>query len=101
MMEKLTIWKEIQKQLTNTPNFSLKIPQIEQSQSKHLEQLDQQIDKALKDSKHRLVFLLGPFGSGKSTQIHYFLHKRPTLRFLYNLSFGFVFLVAIGDFERI
>ncbi len=93
------IWKEVQKQLTNTPSFSLKIPKIEKSQEEHLEHLDEQIEKALKDSKNRLVFLVGPFGSGKSTQIQYFLHKHPNLRYLHKslvkvntLDFAFLHL---------
>lgn len=85
-MNKLTAWKEVKRQLENAPSFAATIEKIKQSkpdhlQSEHLDYVDRQIEEALKNKGHRLIFLLGPFGVGKTTQIHYFIRQRPELNY--------------------
>lgn len=84
-----TFWHEIKRHLTNTPSFNLDLEEIKKSkpdlnslQSEQLEYTDLQIEKALKNNRHRLIFLLGPFGVGKTAQIHYFIRKRPHLNYM-------------------
>lgn len=79
------IAREIKRQLSNTPFFATK-PLTSPVETPRLDYLQKQIEKAVQERKHYLIFLLGPFGSGKSTVVNYFVSKHPNYKFI-NKSF--------------
>jgi hypothetical protein len=71
------IWKEIKKQLTNTPSFLQTTSGRWVADSSKANDVVTQIEKALESNSTRLIFLIGPFGSGKTTHIQHFMRKHP------------------------
>lgn len=75
----MTMWKNIfseaRKQLT--AEISYKPQAIHTAQR---EATNAEIEKAIFESKSGLVFVLGPYGSGRTSQIGSFLQKHPDLR---------------------
>ena len=93
-----SLLKEIKKHLTNKPSFLLEkyfVPSSMHSQSQYV---GMQIEDALK-SDVKFIFLLGPFGCGKTTHLFHFLRKNKKLNYKYrsfirinNLDFSFYHL---------
>jgi|GEM_PF-5419138 hypothetical protein len=93
------IVKEVYRQLANTPSFARSKPPSCTLHNGQQDQINQQIEKALKSHPERLVILLGPFGSGKTTQIHHFMRTHPHYNYFYksfvkieSLDFAFLHL---------
>jgi len=82
-MKKRTILSEIRRQLTNVPSFALEMDSLEKIQSQHMDHLDRQIEEAVKTHPVGLIFLVGPFGSGKTTQIRHFIQEHPNFDCIY------------------
>lgn len=82
-MKKRSILSEIRRQLTNIPSFVLEMPTLEKIGSQQMDHLHKQIEKAMTTNQSPLIFLVGPFGSGKTTQIHHFIHEHPTFNYTY------------------
>lgn len=77
-----SLMKEIYKQLTNTPSFvEHRLPPLKYKG--RLDAYNRQIDQALKDQKKGLIFLIGPYGSGKTTQFNYFTQVHSTHEVIY------------------
>lgn len=78
------VLREIKKQLTATPKFAGgPLPPIFPEILELRDGINQQIEKAMEQKKGSMIFLIAPFGGGKSTQLHYFREKHPQFNYVY------------------
>lgn len=78
------VFKEIRKQLTSTPSFFDKATSAgEQEFFEIREDINLRIENAMQQNSKSIIFLLAPFGGGKTSQLHYFRQKYAHLNFIY------------------
>ncbi|MDE3046034.1 MAG: hypothetical protein KGJ02_05270 [Verrucomicrobiota bacterium] len=105
-MKAKKIFLEIKKQLMNIPSFALNAETGEMLAEDHLEYVNKQIEAAIEQATERMVFLIGPFGSGKTTQLKYFFRQYPNLNYTYRSfvhvnSFDFALLHLANYWSRL
>src|SRR3990167_8913186 len=96
------VFLEIRKQLLNIPSFAKDFQKEEKYiAQEQLEGVNKHIEKAIKNFPDKIVFILAPFGSGKTTQLKYFFKKYRKLKPKYHscvrlntLDFAFLQLVS-------
>lgn len=76
------ILSEIRKQLMNIPSFVHSFTPSKADYNQ-LSQISDQILKAIQESPKRIIFLLAPFGAGKTTQIKHFCNKYSYFKYKY------------------
>ncbi|HEY4254972.1 MAG TPA: hypothetical protein VGM34_01330 [Chlamydiales bacterium] len=75
----ISVFSYLKRQLTNAFAFERRATSI-QLHSDSMDDLNAQIGQAIESCSERLIFLLGPFGSGKTTQLQYFFKTHPQFR---------------------
>lgn len=98
------IWREVKKQLMNVPSFGVSNYEVPKTAHLVLDCINAQIDKSIEENPKRIIFLLGPFGSGKTTQVQSFLKTHPAIRYKYfsavkinSLDFAYLNLTNYGS----
>lgn len=93
------IFKELKKHLTNTPSYAFNIQATQPIFRTQLDYINTQIEKAIKEKPNQILFILAPFGAGKTTQIFDFFQKHPEHQMIYRsftrintLDFAFLHL---------
>lgn len=94
-----SIFAELKKHLTNTPSYAFNIQATQPVFRSQLDYINTQIEKAVKEKPHQILFILAPFGGGKTTQIFDFFQRHPEHKMTYRsftrintLDFAFLHL---------
>lgn len=71
---------EIRRQLLNVPLYAVDLEKKEVVLYESMEKVHQQLEEAIRTNSRRPIFLVGPFGSGKTTQLGEFFKRHPELK---------------------
>lgn len=96
------IFHEAKKLITNNQSTSHKIPYAPEEK----EAINQELEQAICESRSKLIFLVGPFGAGKTTQLEAFSAKHKNRRLLIRAfdrveSLDFAYLNLTGILSRL